>query len=86
MRPHNPRYVQVPAAACDALRTRQGACVAAVVDRRPGGASLNISGESKNTQDSHWHARVKQRLANCLNGLGHRASVVKHRSLDHPGG
>ena len=31
--PHNQRYVQVPAAACDALRTRQGAAKAALVTR-----------------------------------------------------
>jgi hypothetical protein len=36
-RPHNQRYVQVPAAACDALRTRQGAADAALVDPLPRG-------------------------------------------------
>jgi hypothetical protein len=36
-RPHNLHYVQVPAAACDALRTRQGAADAALVDPLPAG-------------------------------------------------
>jgi hypothetical protein len=31
-RPHNQRYVQVPAAACDALRPRQGAADAALIE------------------------------------------------------